>query len=177
MSAFSRPGWMEHALCRGQVALFLGPAEPEEPYFENEAERIAQAKAICRACPVVVDCLQFALAEEPSDGIWGGLTFAERTLLCPVCGRAKAASPLGCSDMCIDLRLAEYEALEGDGAWDVHVPLERYRHGEGAPSMRTTPYCVLPRGACHSSDQAYKAGCRCAASRAAKMAAKRRIKR
>lgn len=45
------------------------------PASDNDAET---AKAICGSCPVQERCLEYALAVKEPDGIWGGLTFAER---------------------------------------------------------------------------------------------------
>jgi WhiB family redox-sensing transcriptional regulator len=40
--------------------------------------QIAEAKAICARCPVRRECLDFARANEPIDGIWGGTTSQDR---------------------------------------------------------------------------------------------------
>jgi WhiB family transcriptional regulator, redox-sensing transcriptional regulator len=40
--------------------------------------QIAQAKAICARCPVIRECLEFAYANAPILGIWGGTTPEER---------------------------------------------------------------------------------------------------
>jgi WhiB family transcriptional regulator, redox-sensing transcriptional regulator len=40
--------------------------------------QIAEAKAICARCPVVRECLEFAQANAPIHGIWGGTTPEER---------------------------------------------------------------------------------------------------
>jgi WhiB family redox-sensing transcriptional regulator len=37
-----------------------------------------QAKAICRACPVREECLEYALRHREKFGIWGGLSERER---------------------------------------------------------------------------------------------------
>jgi WhiB family redox-sensing transcriptional regulator len=39
--------------------------------------KTALAKAICASCPVAVQCLQFAIAND-EEGIWGGTTLEER---------------------------------------------------------------------------------------------------
>jgi WhiB family redox-sensing transcriptional regulator len=41
-------------------------------------EQIADAKAICRGCPVRLICLQYALANHHDDGVWGGYDEGER---------------------------------------------------------------------------------------------------
>jgi WhiB family redox-sensing transcriptional regulator len=47
------------------------------------------AKAICAACPVAEQCLEYAIETHQSDGVWGGLTSVERHRL--VRRRQKAA--------------------------------------------------------------------------------------
>lgn len=41
-------------------------------------DRVAKAKAVCRRCIVLVDCLAYAMAHPPLEGVWGGLTQRER---------------------------------------------------------------------------------------------------
>jgi WhiB family redox-sensing transcriptional regulator len=48
-------------------------------FFEKETE--AQAKAVCRECPIVVMCAQYAIDNEISDGVWGGLSSLDRKTL------------------------------------------------------------------------------------------------
>jgi WhiB family transcriptional regulator, redox-sensing transcriptional regulator len=43
--------------------------------------QVDRAKAVCAGCPVRGDCLQYALAAGPLQGVWGGLTEDERRLL------------------------------------------------------------------------------------------------
>jgi len=43
--------------------------------------QIAAAKSICRTCPVLVKCLDFALESRQDYGIWGGMTEDERRSL------------------------------------------------------------------------------------------------
>lgn len=43
-------------------------------------DQIARAKAVCRLCPGVVECLERALLRD-EEGIWGGLTKEERDAL------------------------------------------------------------------------------------------------
>ncbi len=73
-------GWQYRASCRGEEAeMFFAPN-----YFERKEEkdlREARAKAICAACPVRVECLEYALANREPHGIWGGLNESERKAL------------------------------------------------------------------------------------------------
>lgn len=61
--------WRHEAACRGlDVAIFF-------PVTDEEA---GPAKEICAACPVRETCLEFALVTRQEDGVWGGMTEAER---------------------------------------------------------------------------------------------------
>ena len=75
---FLRP-WQDDAACsREDTALFFPPdAERKGPRFRREA----RAKAVCRRCPVISECLAHALRVEEPSGIWGALTEDERTHL------------------------------------------------------------------------------------------------
>lgn len=80
MPAGSSNGWQFDAACRGEdSALFFAPS-----YFERREEkaaREARAKAICARCPVLDDCLEFALRVRESHGVWGGQNEQERRQL------------------------------------------------------------------------------------------------
>jgi WhiB family redox-sensing transcriptional regulator len=66
--------WREGAICtrRPEVDFFPVP---------GDAPGVARAKAVCSGCPVVDDCLYFALETGQIDGIWGGMTPPERSRL------------------------------------------------------------------------------------------------
>lgn len=38
----------------------------------------AEAKAVCRRCPLVVDCQEWALTAPEGHGVWGAMSAAER---------------------------------------------------------------------------------------------------
>jgi len=68
--------WQDRAACRGtDVLLFFGPDDEAGP--EREI-REAKAKAVCRLCPVRVQCLAYALRNSIWHGSWGGLNAEER---------------------------------------------------------------------------------------------------
>lgn len=71
------PDWRNEASCREEDPELFFPKSYEGPWQLT----IEQAKAICRRCPSVDQCLQFALANNIRDGIFGGLTGDERTAL------------------------------------------------------------------------------------------------
>lgn len=65
-----RPDWFTRAACIG--------VDPDL-FFPDRGGPVAEAKAVCRSCPVCRDCLEFALAE-PAErfGVWGGTSERER---------------------------------------------------------------------------------------------------
>ncbi|MGD0983350.1 MAG: WhiB family transcriptional regulator [Acidimicrobiales bacterium] len=69
--------WQAKAACRGPHAVvFFPPSHPERKDERIARERIA--KEICRTCPVVKSCLEYAVRIREANGIWGGLNEAER---------------------------------------------------------------------------------------------------
>ncbi len=59
-----------------------GNHDPEIWFPVSSAhEASARAKAICLTCPVRSQCLAYAQANAISEGVWGGLTGFERSLL------------------------------------------------------------------------------------------------
>ena len=61
--------WRDLAACRG---------EDTDLFYPGEHDPQLEAKAFCRACPVQVECLEYALAENIQHGIWGGLAINAR---------------------------------------------------------------------------------------------------
>jgi WhiB family transcriptional regulator, redox-sensing transcriptional regulator len=70
-------GWQYRAACKGpQSHLFFPPNHIERKQERQRRERAA--KAICRECPVVQECREYALMVREPHGIWGGLNEYER---------------------------------------------------------------------------------------------------
>jgi WhiB family redox-sensing transcriptional regulator len=71
---FDERSWRRSAACRDiEPSIFFpvgvtGPAVPQ----------IAEAKAVCRRCPVRMACLQYALVSYQEFGVWGGYDEEER---------------------------------------------------------------------------------------------------
>lgn len=63
------PAWYTDALC-AQV-------DPEI-FFPVKGGSTRDAKTVCRACPVRQACLDYALDEGITDGIWGGFSTKAR---------------------------------------------------------------------------------------------------
>lgn len=71
--------WLHQAACRNTGAdpeLFFPVGDSGPALFQ-----IAEAKAVCRRCPVIEVCLALALEGSEPAGVWGGLTAAERRAL------------------------------------------------------------------------------------------------
>ena len=66
--------WRRRAACRD-----LSPAA-KDLFFPDFAgvDNTAAAKQICACCPVRKECLDWALQANETDGVWGGLSAAER---------------------------------------------------------------------------------------------------
>ncbi|KOV89398.1 MULTISPECIES: WhiB family transcriptional regulator [unclassified Streptomyces] len=65
------PDWRVRALCVGEdPELFFPVAETEVA--------TARARAVCRRCPVLVACRDWAVRHGEADGVWGGTTASQR---------------------------------------------------------------------------------------------------
>lgn len=77
MRCVPRAGWEDDANCRLMGhSVFFGDGE-----HPMSTSQVQTAQAICRFCPVWVDCLYTALARNEPHGVWGGLTVRSRTIL------------------------------------------------------------------------------------------------
>ena len=67
--------WRANSACRDQdPELFFSIGSGPAADYQDE-----HAKTVCRRCDVSDDCLQFALDQRIADGVWGGMTPAERS--------------------------------------------------------------------------------------------------
>lgn len=90
IQALADPGekWKLRAACQKHPRpnIFHPPPARQgasETLKRSQAEKrrriiIAEAKTVCRRCPVKTDCLAYAVARDNKYGIWGGLTSDER---------------------------------------------------------------------------------------------------
>ena len=69
--------WVRDAACRNSALFVSAVLESESMRRDREAE----AKRVCRRCPVRSECLQYALRVREPLGIWGGLDALERRAL------------------------------------------------------------------------------------------------
>lgn len=66
-----RDAWISRALCRS--------GDPDGLFVRGAAQR--EAAAICRHCPVVLECGAEALDNRVEWGVWGGMTERQRRAL------------------------------------------------------------------------------------------------
>ncbi len=77
--------WRERAACLHEDPDLFFPIGTTGPTLEQ----IDEAKAVCRRCPVVEQCLDWVVQVGQVDGIWGGMTANERALRRREARRAK----------------------------------------------------------------------------------------
>jgi WhiB family transcriptional regulator, redox-sensing transcriptional regulator len=68
--------WRARAACSGYPNSLFFPAtdDPDDASVEK-------AKSVCAVCPVIDDCLEYALETNQRSGIWGGTSERERKSL------------------------------------------------------------------------------------------------
>ncbi|MEE1838123.1 WhiB family transcriptional regulator [Streptomyces sp. SP17KL33] len=69
--------WRHRAACRNETSDLFFPVGNTGPALEQ----IENAKAVCRTCPVLAQCLAFALETGQDAGVWGGMSEDERRSL------------------------------------------------------------------------------------------------
>lgn len=76
MSGSDDRDWMVAARCRGVDTTMFFPRTEDGRSAVVRAE--AQAKEVCRQCPVLHRCRDYALSTDETHGVWGGLNYSER---------------------------------------------------------------------------------------------------
>jgi WhiB family redox-sensing transcriptional regulator len=66
--------WRKRAACKDEDPELFFPIGDVGP----AVAQIDEAKAICRRCPVIDECLNWALTMGEDDGVWGGMSEDER---------------------------------------------------------------------------------------------------
>lgn len=69
--------WRSRSACLGEDPELFFPVGTTGPALEQTQ----RAKAVCRSCPVIDECLEWALQTHQDAGIWGGLDEDERRAL------------------------------------------------------------------------------------------------
>lgn len=76
-SGVIRMDWRHEAACRDEDPELFFPIGNTGPALVQ----IEEAKAVCRRCSVVDECLRWALETGQDAGVWGGLSEDERRAL------------------------------------------------------------------------------------------------
>jgi WhiB family redox-sensing transcriptional regulator len=63
------PSWYKYGECQNH---------DQDLFFPERGSSTVKAKAICNACPVQKECLDFAVERKERFGIWGGKSERER---------------------------------------------------------------------------------------------------
>ena len=61
--------WMTRGKCRKSARAI---------FFPRDGMGVSEAQSICAECPVLQDCLQYALENHIRHGVWGGCSERER---------------------------------------------------------------------------------------------------
>lgn len=69
--------WVHHSACRDEDPDLFFPVGNSGPALLQ----IAEAKTVCRRCPVASNCLTWALESGQDNGVWGGMSEDERRAL------------------------------------------------------------------------------------------------
>lgn len=78
--------WRHHAACREVDPELFFPIGNTGPALLQ----IDEAKSVCRRCPVVESCLQWAVESGQDAGVWGGMSEDERRTYKRRLGRIRA---------------------------------------------------------------------------------------
>ncbi|MFI9645467.1 WhiB family transcriptional regulator [Streptomyces sp. NPDC052040] len=69
--------WLRYAACEGEDPDLFFPVGSAGPALEETAA----AKRVCHRCPVIGECLEWALRSGQTAGVWGGTGERERAAL------------------------------------------------------------------------------------------------
>ena len=69
--------WRHRAVCRDEDPELFFPVGTSGPAIAQ----VAEAKTVCARCPVVSECLAWALESGQDAGVWGGMSEDERRAL------------------------------------------------------------------------------------------------
>ena len=72
-------GWQERAACAQEDPQLFFPVLGESRQLYNR--QVLEAQLICLDCPVIGECLRYALAVDIRHGVWGGASEMDRARL------------------------------------------------------------------------------------------------
>ncbi|MFI7382740.1 WhiB family transcriptional regulator [Streptomyces sp. NPDC049813] len=83
--------WLERAACVGEDPELFFPVGSTGPALLD----VHEAKTVCHRCPVIAECLEYALETGQTTGVWGGTSETERTPLLKAHRRARRRALAG----------------------------------------------------------------------------------
>ncbi|MGW2342912.1 WhiB family transcriptional regulator [Streptomyces sp. NPDC001661] len=66
--------WLDRAACVEEDPDLFFPVGTTGPAVDD----VEAAKEVCRRCPVIMECLRWAVATGQTTGVWGGASESER---------------------------------------------------------------------------------------------------
>jgi WhiB family redox-sensing transcriptional regulator len=110
--------WRSFAACRETDPELFFPLGTSGPWLVQTE----QAKAVCRRCPAVEWCLEWALETRQDSGVWGGLSEEERRKIHRRTGYYRTSlDERPAWQVIVETRLDEFQALEVQGLEDLQV--------------------------------------------------------
>jgi WhiB family redox-sensing transcriptional regulator len=79
--------WRHQATCTTEDPELFFPAGTNGPALLQ----VAEAKTVCRRCPVTTECLDYAIDTAQAHGVWGGMSEDERRALIRRTVRSRAS--------------------------------------------------------------------------------------
>jgi WhiB family redox-sensing transcriptional regulator len=117
--------WMDDALCTEvDPDLFF----PEVGGFGTEA------KKVCAQCPVAAQCLEYALAHNETDGIWGGLSPKQRKALARRRGMQRSLAVVDYERVGVLYKQGYCDSEIGAIVHSAERTIGRWRDANGLPS-------------------------------------------
>lgn len=159
--------WRDDGECRRHDPEMWFPGDTTGPWIPQ----IEEAKAVCRMCPVLRECRDWAMGHRQESGIWGGMTEQDRVAYRRRMARAAAAAETPLPTLRPNLTLTEvYATLTttvddhidwlGGGATTVGGSCYSPNRLAWAVTRGTTPvgsvvrYCDRPQCVAHIEDRA-----------------------
>jgi|GEM_PF-484609 len=142
--AISRANWKDYAECLGHGEQMQpaasGRGRPgKNGVVRNEAEEYAISE-FCSNCPVVSLCLEYALEQKESYGIWGGTTEYERRKL--IKARGSAPKELGTAEPSNVIELPQ-QRRSNTLETEINKPQRTLPEGYGEVTVRFVDPTVL----------------------------------
>jgi WhiB family transcriptional regulator, redox-sensing transcriptional regulator len=67
--------WRQQALCA------VLPSDTKRYFFSDDPSEILESQVVCTSCPVLEECLRYALETSQTEGVWGMHTAQDRSNL------------------------------------------------------------------------------------------------